>query len=66
MNCQHTHNALTIQKSKKSVAVYFKDVKSEEKFSSQDQMLVETTNLRRQFFSDKKNTTTQLGFCNDR
>ena len=27
------------------VAVYFKDVKTEETFSSQDQKLVETTNL---------------------
>ena len=35
-------NALTIQK---SVAVYFKDVKTEEKFSNQYQKLVETTNL---------------------
>ena len=49
MNCQHTHNALTTQK---IVAVYFKDVKTEETFSSQDQKLVETTNLR-QLFSDK-------------
>ena len=46
-----THNALTTQK---SVAAYFKDVKTEETFSSQDQKLVETINLRRQFFSDKK------------
>ena len=51
MNCQQTHNALTSQK---SVAVYFKDVKTEETFSSQDQKLVETTNLWRQLFSDKK------------
>ena len=51
MNRQHTHNALT---AKKNVAVYFKDVKIEETFSSQDQKLVETTNLRRQLFSDKK------------
>ena len=51
MNCQQTHNALTTQK---SVAVYFKDVKTEETFSSQDQKLVEATNLRRQLFSDKK------------
>ena len=43
MNCQQTHNALTPQK--KNVAVYFKDVKTEETFSSQDQKLVETTNL---------------------
>ena len=42
MKFQHTHNALTTQK---SVAVYFKDVKTEETFSSQDQKLVETTNL---------------------
>ena len=41
MNCQYTRNALTTQK---SVAVYFKDVKPEETFSSQDQKLVETTN----------------------
>ena len=33
MNLQQTHNALTTQK---SVAVYFKDVKTEETFSSQD------------------------------
>ena len=39
---QHTHNALTTQK---SVVVYFKDVKTEETFSSQDQKLVVTTNL---------------------
>ena len=32
-------------KKRKSVAVYFKDVKTEETFSSQDQKLVETTNL---------------------
>ena len=42
MNLQHTHNAITTQK---SVAVYFKLVKTEETFSSQDQKLVETTNL---------------------
>ena len=42
MNFQYTHNALTIQK---DVAVYFKDVKTEETFSSQDQKLVETTDL---------------------
>ena len=49
MKRQHTHNALTTQK---NVAVYFKDVKTEKTFSSQDQKLVETTNLR-QLFSDK-------------
>ena len=42
MNCHHTHNALICQK---TVAVYFNDVKTEETFSSQDQKLVETTNL---------------------
>ena len=43
MNSQHTHNnALTNQKSS---AAYFKDVKTEEAFSSQDQKLVKTTNL---------------------
>ena len=51
MNFQQTHNALTNQKSS---AVYFKDVKTEETISSQDQKLVETTNLWRQLFSDKK------------
>ena len=42
MKSQQTHNALTTQK---TVAVYFKDVKTEVTFSSQDQKLVETTNL---------------------
>ena len=42
MSVQHTQNAL---KTQKSVAVYFKDVKIEETFSSQDQKLVETNNL---------------------
>ena len=42
MSCQHTHNSLTTQK---SIAVYFKDVSTEEAFSSQDQKLVVTTNL---------------------
>ena len=42
MNLQHTHNALTTQKSS---AAKFKDVKTEEALSSQDQNLVETTNL---------------------
>ena len=42
MNRQHTHNILTTQK---IVAVYFKNVKTEETFSSQDKKLVETTNL---------------------
>ena len=42
MNFQQTHNALTTQK---TVAVCFKDVITEETFSSQDQKPVETTNL---------------------
>ena len=42
MNSQHTHNALTNQKSS---AGYFKDVKTVEAFNRQDQKLVETTNL---------------------
>ena len=42
MNSQHIHNAL---KNQKSSAAYFKDVKTEEAFSNQDQKLVETTNL---------------------
>ena len=42
MNNQQTQNSLTTQK---SVAVYFKDVKTEETFNSQDQKLVVTTNL---------------------
>ena len=42
MNCQQTHNALTNQKSS---AAYFKDVKTEEAFSNQDQKLIETTNF---------------------
>ena len=53
MNCQQTHNALTTQK---NIAVYFKDVKTEETFSSQGQKLVETTNLWRQLSSNKKST----------
>ena len=44
MNLQHTQNALKTQK-KINVAVYFKDVKTEKTFSSQDKKLVETTNL---------------------
>ena len=42
MNYKRTHNALITQK---TVAVYFKAVKTEKTFSSQDQKLVETTNL---------------------
>ena len=42
MNCQQTHNAFTTQK---NVAVYFKDVKTEETISSQDHKLVEFTNI---------------------
>ena len=39
MNRQHTHKALANQK---LVAVCFKDIKTEETFSSQDQKLVAT------------------------
>ena len=42
MNSQHTHNALTNQKSS---AAYFKDVTTQEAFSNEDQKLVETINL---------------------
>ena len=42
MNSQQTHNALTNQKNS---AAYFKDVKTEEAFSNQNQKLVETTSL---------------------
>ena len=42
MNHQQFNNALTAQK---SVAVYLKDSKTGETFSSQDEKLVETTNL---------------------
>ena len=42
MNRQRIHNALTTQK---SVAVCFKDVKTEETFNSHDQKLVETSHL---------------------
>ena len=42
MNYQHIHNVIITQK---SAPVCFKDVKTEKTFSSQDQNLVETTNL---------------------
>ena len=42
MNSQQTQNTLTNQKSS---AAYFKDVKTEEAFSNQNQKPVETTNL---------------------
>ena len=42
MNIQHTHNALTKQKSS---AAYSNDAKTEEALSNQDQKLMETTNL---------------------
>ena len=42
MKFQQIHNAPTLRK---NVAVYFKDVNTEETLSSQDQKLVETTNL---------------------
>ena len=44
MNLHYYHNALTTQK---NVAVFFKDFKTEEKFSSQDQKQVETDKLGR-------------------
>ena len=43
----------------KNVAGYFKDVQTEEKLSSQDQKLVETTNSW-QFYLDKKNSSAKL------
>ena len=42
MISQHTQNTLTNQKSS---AAYFRDVKTEEAISNQDQKLVKTTNL---------------------
>ena len=42
MNCQQTHKTV---KTQQIVAMFFKDVKTEETFCSQDQKLVETTNL---------------------
>ena len=62
MNCQQIHDVL---KTTKAVAVYFKDAKTEGTFSSQDQKLVETTNLWRQFSSDKNHHSTNL-LLNDR
>ena len=50
MNLKHTHNAF---KNQNSSAVYLKDVKIEETFSSQDQKLEQTTNLWK-LFLDKK------------
>ena len=41
-NREHVHNAST---PRKSVAGCFRDVRTEETFSSQDQKQVETTNL---------------------
>ena len=61
MKNQHFFNAWTNQK---SVAVYFKDFKTEETFSSQDQKLVETTNLWQLF--GQKTTTAQICYYNDR
>ena len=42
MNLQQNRNALRTQK---NVVLFFKDVKTEETSNSQDQKLVETTNL---------------------
>ena len=55
INSQHTQKALTSQKRS---AAHFKDVKTEETFSSQDQKLVETTNLWQQLSSDKNHHST--------
>ena len=55
MNCQQMHDVL---KTTKTVAVYFKDAKTEETFSSQDQKLVETTNLWRHLSWDKNRHST--------
>ena len=49
LNHRHTQNAM---RTRKSVAVYFKDVKTEETYSSQDQKLMETT-ISWQLFWDK-------------
>ena len=57
MNSQHTHNAL---KNKKSSAEYFKDVKTEEAFSSRNYQFVMAT------FFEQKITTAQIHFCDDR
>ena len=54
MNFQQTHNTKTNQT---SVAMYFKDVKTEETFSSQDQKLVENANLWQLYWD--KNTPEQ-------
>ena len=54
-NRQHVHNALT---PRKSVPGYFKDIKTEETFSSQDQKLVETTNLWQIYWD--KNTPARI------
>ena len=42
MSRQRTHNSLTTQK---NVVTYFKDVKTEETFSTHYQKLVKTTNV---------------------
>ena len=60
MNLQQNHNALTTQK---NIALYSKDVKTEETFSSQDQKLVETTNLWQLYWD--KNTPAEIHLCND-
>ena len=49
----------------KNVAVYFKDVNTEETLSSQDQKLVELPICDDNFFQTKI-TTAQIRFCNDR
>ena len=53
-------NPQRINNPKKSVAVNFKDVKTQETFSSQDQKLVETINLRQHFFRTKNQHSENL------
>ena len=64
MNSQHTQNAL---KNQKSSAAYFKDVKTEEIFSSRDKKLVERNyQFVTTTFFGQKITTVKIDFCNDR
>ena len=57
MNHKHTDIALTNQKIS---AVCFIDVKTEETISSQDQKLVETTNLTTTFFGKNHHSANPL------
>ena len=60
-NRYNVHNELT---PRKSVPGYFKDVKTEETFSSQDQKIVETTNLWQLYWD--KITPSRIRLCNNR